>query len=355
MTSISAPRIVRALLATTLTAVVVAGGSTAAEAADTPPAPNRAVVLVSGTAATTPFTTPTQACTTGYSAGNTWAFLRDDLVRRGYQVFTAPASIGGVKVTETTDAYAGPFADCPEQLPASMTINGIGTVDQSAANLARFIGYLNTRYGITSVDVVGHSLGGLIGRAGIREVKLNNLPVAIASYTTLGSPWDGTLVANLNPRTPLKGCDGLKVCEGFLTSLLAVPGIQMLIANLSVANEPVWNSYQVGALDGVPVTLIAGTYFTEKGEKTQRWPNDGVIERASALATTTPDAVLAHRTCIAFPLTHSVFVSKAVGIPDAKALTWNPRVGAAIAKAIDGAATALSGANRVGCPAPPKS
>lgn len=345
----------RGLLAATLSAVVLAGGTVGAAAADTAPPPKRAVVLVSGTAATTPFTTPSQACTTGYSAGNTWAYLRDDLVRRGYQVFTAPASIGGVKVTETTDPYAGPFSGCPEQLPAAMTINGIGAVDQSGANLARFIGYLNARYGITSVDVVGHSLGGLIGRAGIREVKLNNLPVTIASYTTLGSPWDGTLVANLDPRTPLKGCEGLKVCDGFITSLLTVPGIQMLIANLSVTNEPVWNRSQIGALDGVPVTLIAGTYFTKKGRTSSRWPNDGVIERASALATKTPDAVLPHRTCIAFPLTHSIFVSKAVGIADTKALTWNPQVGAAIAKAIDGAATALSGANRVGCPSPPKS
>lgn len=63
----------------------------------------RVVVLVSGTAATTPFTTPKRACRTGFSAGNTWEFIRDYLVKKGYKVYTAPASIGGKKVKETSD------------------------------------------------------------------------------------------------------------------------------------------------------------------------------------------------------------------------------------------------------------
>lgn len=314
--------------------------------------PNRAVVLVSGTAATTPFTTPTQACTTGYSAGNTWAYLRDYLVDRGYKVYTAPASIGGVKVTETDDEYAGPFGDCPAQLPASMTMNAIGTVDQSGSSLARFIQYLNSQYGITSVDVVGHSLGGLFGRAGIREVQLNGIPVKVRSYTTLGSPWDGTQVANITDlKKPLKGCDGQKVCEGFIGALLTAPGIEILIANLSPKNEPVWNQSQIGVLDGIPTTLVAGTYFTKKGGNKNRWPNDGVIERTAALATNTPNAVIPHRTCVQFPFTHSIYVSKAVGIPDRTALTWNPKVGEVLVRAFDGADTALTKPNRVGCPA----
>ena len=348
-------QITRGLLALSLSAVMATNGLAAATAADTSRPVQHAVVLVSGTAATTPFTTPTQACTSGYSAGNTWGYLRDYLVQRGYQVYTAPASLGGVTVTETKDPYSGPFSGCPAQLPAPLTINAIGSVDQSGANLARFIRYLSTQYGVTSGDVVGHSLGGLIGRAGIREVKLGDVPVSVTSYTTLGSPWDGTVVANLDPRQPLTGCDGSKVCEGFIESLLTVPGIQMLIASLGVRNEPVWNQGQIGVLDGVPVTLIAGTYFTRKGGDPRRWPNDAVIERRSALARATPDAVVPHRTCVTFPLTHSIFVSKALGIADSKALTWNPQVGAALERALDGAATALTGPNRVGCPAPPKS
>ena len=312
----------------------------------------RAVVLVSGTAATTPFTTPSQACTTGYSAGNTWAYLRDYLVDRGLQVYTAPSSIGGVPVTETKDAYAGPFGNCPGQLPASMTINAIGAVDQGGANLARFIKYLNTEFGVNSVDLVGHSLGGLFGRSGIREVLLNETPVTVRSYNTLGSPWDGTQIANLTDlKKPLAGCDSEPICEGFVSQLLSVPGIGILISTLSPKNEPVWNQSQIGVLDGIPVTMIAGTYFTKKGGSPKRWPNDGVIERRSALGYATSNAVVPLRRCMSFPLTHSIFVSKALGIADNKALTWNPRVGAALTNAIN---SALSQPNRQGCPSAAK-
>lgn len=315
----------------------------------------RAVVLVSGVAATTPFTTPTSACTSGYSAGNTWTYLRDYLVDRGYQVYTAPATVGGSKVVETTDTYAGPFAGCPQQLPAKMTINAIGSVDRSASNVARFIKHLHDRYGVTSVDVIGHSLGGIIGRAAIREVRFNGLPVRVRSYATLGSPWDGVMLADpINPAKPLSACDGLKVCEGFLESLLPIPGIDILVSNIAPKNMPSWNQGQIGALDNIPVTLVGGSYFTKPGGLKSKWPNDGAIQLRSALATEVPDAVLPHRACFSFPLTHSLFVSKDIGAADDTALTWNPAVGAVLTAEIDKAGTALKEPNRAGCPAKPK-
>jgi triacylglycerol lipase len=343
-------RVSRIAVATVTVAVAISSFLLAQSAGATEP-DKRAVVLVSGTAATTPFTTPTQACTTGFSAGHTWTYVRAALTARGYQVFTAPASVGGAQVTETNSRSVGPFANCPAQLPASMTINAIGTVDQSGANLARFVTYLNTTFGITSVDIVGHSLGGLIGRSGIRELRLNHAPVTIRSYSTLGSPWDGTQVANVqDPKNPLAGCDGGKVCEGFLMAIAEVPGIEMLIANLSPKNEPVWNMSQVGVLDDIPVTLIGGSYFTNPKGNKKRWPNDGVIETSSALARQTPDSVIPHRRCVSFPLTHSLFVSTAITAPKATALTWNPKVVAALDTAFAGADSAMSGPNRVGCP-----
>lgn len=344
----STTRLIRTTVAAALLALCAfAPGASAASN-------TRAVVLVSGVAATTPFTTPTQACQTGYSAGNTWAFLRDYLVDRGYQVYTAPATVGGAAVVETTDPYAGPFSNCPRQLSARMTSNAIGTVDQSAANVQRFIRYLHDRYGVKSVDIVGHSLGGLIGRAAIREVRYNHVPVRVRSYTTVGSPWDGAMLADpLKPNKPLSACDGLAVCEGFLKDLLPVPGIGMLVANLVPANTLVWDSYQAGALDGIPVTMIGGSYFTKPGGIKSKWPNDGAIQLRSSLGTETPDAVAPHRTCVSFPLTHSLFVSKAIGAPDATALTWNAEVGATITKAIDSSGTALKQKNRVGCPPKP--
>lgn len=329
--------------------------TSAAEAAPKEDGAGRAIVLVSGTAATTPFTTPSAGCRTGFRAGNTWTYLRDYLKARGYKVFTAPASVGGQKVVETNDPYAGPFGDCPEQLPARMTINAIGSVDRSGSSLARFIRFIGRKYGVRSVDVVGHSLGGLIGRAGIREVQLERVPVTVRSYTTVGSPWDGTFLAAPppDPNDPLSVCDGQLVCQEFLNSLLSVPGIYMLVANLAPENESVWNSYQVGFLKGIPVTLIAGDYFTKEGGSSSTWPNDGIIQRNSALAAATPEAVLPYRRCFSFSLTHSLTVSRAVGAADDTALTWNPQVGDTIARGINRAKRALRGPNRVGCPSPP--
>ena len=311
----------------------------------------RAVVLVSGVAATSPFTTPKGPCKSGYSGGNTWAYLRDYLVKRGYKVYTAPASLGGQKVVETNSEYDGPFARCPKQLPAKMTSNAIGPVDRSASSVARFIKYLHDKYGVTSADVVGHSLGGLIGRAAIREVRLNGIPVKIRSYTTLGSPWDGAMLADpIDPADPASACDGSPVCEAFLAPLMDIPGIDMLVANLNPRNTAVWNRSQVGALDGIPVTMIAGSYFTKPGGITSKWPNDGAIQWSSALGDDTPDNVAPHRTCFSAPLTHSLFVSKGISAPDNTALTWNAGVGKWVQKAIDGAGTALKKPNRVGCP-----
>jgi pimeloyl-ACP methyl ester carboxylesterase len=347
----SSKRHTRTLIAFAVVLLVCAALTPAASAKSG----RRVVVLVSGVAATTPYTTPTKACGTGYPAGNTWSYVRDYLTQRGYEVYTAPASMGGQQVVETTDTYAGPFADCPKQLPARMTINNIGSVDRSASSVARFIQYLHDKHGVTSADVVGHSLGGIIGRAAIREVRFNHVPVRIRSYTTLGSPWDGVmLAAPLVPGKPLSACDGLAVCEGFLKSLLPIPGINILVSNIAPVNMPTWNATQAGALDGIPVTVVGGSYFTKPGGIASKWPNDGAIQLRSALATETTDAVIPHRACFTFPLTHSIFVSHDINAPEDTALTWNADVAAVVAHAIDNSGQALSQPNRVGCQPKPK-
>jgi triacylglycerol lipase len=45
---------------------------------------DRAVVIVSGGAAVSPFTTPKDGCKTGYVAGSTDSYMRDYLIARGY-------------------------------------------------------------------------------------------------------------------------------------------------------------------------------------------------------------------------------------------------------------------------------
>lgn len=343
----------RFLIASAVTACLAVTASPALAKGDSkePKATKRVVVLVSGTASTTPFTTPKETCRTGFSAGNTWAFVRDNLTKRGYSVFTAPVSVGGTKVKDAKSEYDGPFGECPAQLPAKMTANSIGSVDRSGSSLARFLNHLNRKYGVTDVDMVGHSLGGFIARAGIREARLNNVNVTFRSFATLGSPWDGTYAANpTNPADPLSACHGFQVCLDFVGPLNTVPGIDMLIAMLNPKNTAVWNSGQGGFLNGIPVTLFSGTYFTQTGGSSAMWPNDGIAQKSSALAEGVSDTVLPHRRCYISKLTHSLSISRSVGLPDDTALTWNADIAAQLAKSIDTADKALAKKNRIGCP-----
>ena len=55
-------------------------------------ASTRAIVMVSGGAAISPFTTPKSACKAGFAAGITHTQIRGFLLSKGYQVFTAPAA-----------------------------------------------------------------------------------------------------------------------------------------------------------------------------------------------------------------------------------------------------------------------
>lgn len=99
---------------------------------------NTATVIVSGGGAVTAFTTPDAAYSEGLAAGNTDTFLRDGLLAAGHQVFTSPARIGAGQVSEDP-GWQG-FADGPTPLPAEMTVNAVGDIDNAGTNLARFLG-----------------------------------------------------------------------------------------------------------------------------------------------------------------------------------------------------------------------
>ncbi len=74
-------------------------------------AESHAVVIVSGGDATSPFTTPDQACATGLAAGNTDTAIREYLLKQGYNVYTSPAMAGRGQVVDQTGF--GPFGVCP--------------------------------------------------------------------------------------------------------------------------------------------------------------------------------------------------------------------------------------------------
>lgn len=311
----------------------------------------RAAVLVSGVGSVTPFTTPTEACRTGFSAGNTWAYIRDFLVTQGIPVFTAPAMTGPGPVEDQSDELLGPFADGPAALPAEMTINSIDSVHQGGVNLAGFLDYLAAEHGVTEVDVVAHSLGGIFSRNGIREARRAGVPVRFRSLTTLGSPWEPVMLAN-PPYQPELACDGLEVCVQTVKALIEVPTVRNIVDFFQPDVFDPWTAEQAGALDDVAVTLVAGTYFAKIDGRRDKWPNDGFVQWRAALAQSVPDSVLPDRVGLSFPLTHSRAESLAVEEPESMGLTWNASVAGAIAHAITTAGTERRLPNRFGCPDP---
>lgn len=317
--------------------------------------PARVVVIVSGGDAVSPFTTGDQACASGLAAGNTDTALRQDLLDHGYTVFTSPAMAGRGPVVD--QGGFGAFGDCPITLPDIMTVDSTGSIDLAGEHLARFLNYLHTSRGVTDVNIVGHSMGGLYSRAALRVLQKTDSPVHIRSLTTLGTPWQGSFLSDYaNDITPMSDCLGDAFCEQGMAGLKAEVLRQMSGSGREVNQGYLmgpggWNEFQAGVLDNIPVTLIAGNRFTKDGPVNPTvWPNDGIVAQTSALAVDISDRVLPHRRCAAFDDTHSIFVSNEAGLPWDTGLTWDPRVFAVVRDALDNAGTALATANRAGCP-----
>lgn len=339
-----------------MTTLILAGCSTTST--PTSSESTRAVVIVSGGGAISPFTTPDQACSDeeGFlPAGNTDTALREYLLERGKQVYTAPAMVPWGTVGEPDPTSFAPFKNCPIVLPESMTIMSAGDIDASGEKLARFLGYLNTEYGVTDVDLVGHSNGGLYSRAATRILKQTDSPVTVRSLTMLGTPNSGSVPGSYTWGEFSKAdCLGNTFCDTFNEEWLKYAAQADLGLNREdtlkyLDGPPGWNPAQAGYLDGIPVTLMAGTYFTADGGDPRMWPYDGITSRYSAWAEGVSDEVIPWRTCWEAPLTHSIYVSDAAGIPWDTGLTWNPEALARVDQAIDEADTALGNPNRQGC------
>lgn len=292
----------------------------------------RAVVLMSGGDAASPFTTPDAACSTGLAAGNTNTALREFLLGRGYQVFTAPAHNGRGIVRDPDPASFGAFGGQPEVLGEQFTVNSDGDIDLAGEHLARFMELLLERYGVDEVDFIGHSNGGLFARSAIRTMGLLDIPVRTRTLTTLASPWMGTL--------PLRWAYG-EIPDAELMgqefAVKAAAGLKERIGqgDLGLAQENTyhylvgagrWNDFQIGVLDDIPVYLIGGTHFTAEGGDPELWPNDGLVTSFSATAAGLPRTVAPIQTTATFPVTHSIFISDLIAQPWETGMTWNPDV-----------------------------
>ena len=339
--------------------VLLAGcSSTPASDASSGRRAHRAVVLVSGGALVTPFTSPTEACHDGdgfLAAGNTNTALRAYLLSHGKQVYTAPAMNDWGPVKESSPGDIGPFRDCPPQLPESMTIMSTGDLDAGGEHLARFVGYLHDRFGVTDVDLVGHSNGGLWSRAAVKVLKDTGSPVMVRSLTTLGTPNVGAIPPRFHAgEIGLAACMGQGFCEKTVTgwkSLVesADKGLSAEDTVRYLSGPDGWNAAQGAALDGIPVTVLAGTYFTATGGDPTVWPNDGTVSRSSALAEDVSDTVMPWRACWTAPLVHWVGYTLELGLPWTTSITDSPDALARVDQAIDDADTALAKPNRQGC------
>lgn len=318
------------------------------------------VVVVSGLASTSPFTTPEGACGVGLAAGSDDTTIRSQLTRKGHTVYTAPAKAGHGQVID----LSGPngFADCPAALPENMTIDTTGSIDLAGEHLARFLNYLNTDESADEVDLVGHSMGGLYARAAIRALSDSGSPVRIRSLTTIGTPWQGSYLADYaSGAVPLTACLGDQFCEnqmkGFAKDItqVYVSGSAREVGQAYLMGPRGWNQVQSGALENIPVTLIGGDRFTKPrptpgSMNAAVWPNDGIVALRSALAVDIDDAVLPNRRCYAFDDTHSDYVSTAANLAADTALTSDPRVLDVVSNAINNAPRAVDEPNRQGCP-----
>ena len=317
---------------------------------------SRAVVIVSGLASTSPFTTPEGVCTVGLAAGSADTAIRDHLTGKGHTVYTAPAMAGPGQVREQTGF--GAFAGCPLALPENMTIDTTGSIDLAGEHLARFLTYLHTEKAVEEVDLVGHSMGGLYARAAIPALRSSGSLVKVRSLTTIGTPWQGSYLSDYASGTvPLRDCLHDQFCESQMTGFdkdiaqVYVSGSAQEVGQNYLMGAGGWNQAQAGAVENIPVTLIGGDRFTEPGRvNPQVWPNDGIVALRSALAVDIDEAVLPHRRCYTFDDTHSDYVSTLANLATATALTWDPRVLDVVSTAITDAPKALDEPNRQGCP-----
>lgn len=300
---------------------------------------HRAVVIVSGGAAVSPFTSNDEACASGLSAGNTDTALRESLIAAGYDVFTAPAMDSWGVVAEPDPSSFGAFGDCPVVLPEAMTINSTGDIDTAGEHLARFASYLNDTYGVTEIDWVGHSNGGLYARAATKVLQETQTAVTVGSLTTLGTPWMGSIPFRLAyGELTDPSCAASAICQQVIEAL-AEPSVAYKVLSHEqtytyLVGDNAWNQAQIGVLDDIPVHQIGGGYLTDPSGDPEVWPFDGMVSVYSALGTGLPDSVAPTKTCSSYPLTHSIFFSDALGLDWQTALTWNTDVLTEVAQTI---------------------
>jgi triacylglycerol lipase len=307
-----------------------------------------AVVLVSGFDTTTPFSVPLPSCAA--QAGPTWGAATGpaaSLRTAGEQVFTAPVSNAG---SSPGLPCTGPGDAVP---PATDVINSNGEVDANGAALQGFLQFLATNYGVTSVDLVAHSDGGLWSRSAITQLRAADGGPTVQSLTTLGTPHTGSFGADLAELVVDGQCEASDpteqaVCEALLSVVqdLATDLGPTTLRELTSSFMEGWNPQQT---IGCPVAVGAGTYVNIPyiGSLLPSYynPSDGIVGQASALAAAStsldgqpiPGPGIPQVVSIGtFPVVHSSLLTF---LGTNNTLTNDAAVGAAVVKAVQAGAT----------------
>ncbi|WP_328344516.1 lipase family alpha/beta hydrolase [Micromonospora sp. NBC_00421] len=210
------------LAATTLAAALLAPATAAVATPPTPPTPSVPVVPAAPadrTAATgraAPAADPAAADAAGGEPG----FAR--VAATANPVIVVGGLVGVAIAYEPIAARlrADGFRVYVYQLPGL----GFGDITDSARAFAGFVDQVRTATGAARVDIVGHSEGGLVSRW---YAKFLGGTDRIGRYVSLGSPQQGTYVANIIAFAGLGDCVGIIACQqmsigsDFLTSLNA--------------------------------------------------------------------------------------------------------------------------------------
>lgn len=323
---------------------------------------SRAVVVIEGGGSPHAYTTPWAAC-----AGGRPQYV-EALLAAGLPVFTAP---GFGNTQSSVEGESG----CPPQPPLDVQWNTSGYPTQAGQDVLGFLGFLNQTYGYKTFDLVGYSYGGLVARATVAARKSPpptevapsvsyaqaavDAGVTIPSIVTLNSPHLGAPAYDITDdpsvyREPVAAAWGRQYAEAS-ESLIpferneGAGAIQVLRTSAHAKPDPKgWDVRQVGVLDDVAVTLVAGDFCglvcgdlatAASGEVEKSLRTDGTVPVYSQLMLPCPEPCPAPPGSVyippgllpdanvvrqSFPTVHSTSVAKGLGLPKEPSVSRNP-------------------------------
>lgn len=338
----------------------------------------RAVVVLEGGGSTHPYTTPWDACDGGRPA------FVEAMGAAGLPVFTAA---GFSNTAPSTDGRTG----CPPQPPLEVQWNTSGYPTQAGQAMLGLLGYLNATYGYTTFDLVGYSYGGVVSRAVVAALKQPPAPGALApafSYAQAAIEAGVTIPTIVTMNTPHLGAPSYDVAfnparykakvRKAWGAQYARTGVALRVFELRDGAGAIqvlrtsgharpgpnnWDVRQVGLLDGVALTLMAGDYCGRTCGKGRLNPGPGGRPRLRTDATVPVYSQLilpCPKRCPAppgsvyippgmvpegtvrkiFPTVHSTYDALRLGLPATLSVSKNPEAIAYLVATVTGHWTA---------------